>query len=643
MSQVIDSLDEARAAAARQEWRVAHAAFADVDASALTAADLESYGEAAWWTGKRDEAVGLRQRAYSAAVAEGDKQRAARIALTLAWDHLSSGASAIFGGWLAKAGRQLEGLPVSIEHGYVVVTRAFGALFGEHDVVTSGPQFDRAYELAQQFGDPDLQAMALTGKGKVLVIMGEIDQGLALLDEATAAATGGELRPFAAGFVYCCTIDSCQELGDYRRAAEWTDAANRWCESLDVSGMPGACRVHRASLMRLRGEWHAAEEQALSACEELRDFNSFVTAIGYYEIGEIRRRRGDFAAAEEAYGTASEWGYEPQPGQALLRLAQGKIDAAVAGIQSGVIQAEAPLARARLLPAQIDIALAAGDVETARSAAAELEEIVDSHRIGGGRAAAFDATVQLARGQIELADGDSGAAVRSLRAARKEWEKLRAPYEIAQARTLLGLALRREGHEQVATSELEGALATFERLGAKLDAERTKELLGRVSAGRTFLFTDIVDSTKLLQTLGDEKWKRLLGRHDEIVRERIVEAGGEVIKKTGDGFFAAFESPRAAIEAAVAIQRALANEVFAPDVRIGAHSGTAFRTDSESDYGGQGVHVAARIGAAAGAGEILVSTETLDGVAATFRASEPRQESLKGVEMPIEVVAIDWR
>jgi len=208
---------------------------------------------------------------------------------------------------------------------------------------------------------------------------------------------------------------------------------------------------------------------------------------------------------------------------------------------------------------------------------------------------------------------------------------------------LLGTAYARGGDEHAAAVELEAALGTFERLGARLEEAKIKELLGRVEARRTFLFTDIVDSTRLLDTLGAEKWKRLLARHNELVRDAIAESGGEVVKQTGDGFFASFENPGAAIEAAVAIQRALAAEIVAPDVRIGAHSGGAFRTEESTDYGGQGVHVASRIGAAAAAGEILVSAATLDGVGAAFRVSEARTETLKGVEQPVEVVAIDWR
>src|SRR5262249_29300701 len=158
------------------------------------------------------------------------------------------------------------------------------------------------------------------------------------------------------------------------------------------------------------------------------------------------------------------------------------------------------------------------------------------------------------------------------------------------------------------TVELEAALATFERLGARLDASHVEETLGRAVARRTFVFTDIVDSTRLLETLGAEKWKRLLTRHNELLAETITEHGGEVVKQTGDGFFASFATPKGAIDAAVAIQRALADEIVAPDVRIGAHAGDAFRTGADgADYGGQDVHVAARVGAAAGAGEVLVS------------------------------------
>ena len=644
MSQVLDTLDAARSAVERSAWRAAYEAYSGVEKQDLTAEDLERYADAAWWNGKLDEAIGLRERSYAEYSGTGAKLAAARLALALSWDHEGRGAFSVSQGWFATAERLLAGLPESSEHGRLLLTQALGAMFAEGNLELALEYFDLAYELAERVGDRDVQILALSGKGRSYIKAGEVERGLALLDEATASATCGELRPFSTGLVYCITISSCQDLGDYRRAAEWTEAANRWCDRLDVSGFPGACRIHRAEVMRLRGDWPGAEAQAVAACEELQDFDRSITAGGYYEVGEIRRRRGDFAGAEEAYRTSNELGRDPQPGIALLRLAEGKVDAAVAGVTRSLAEVEDPLSRLRRLPAQVEIAVAAGDLKTARTAAEELERIVDSYKIGNRRASAFDAAVNVAVGQIKIAETDWEGAASAFRKARDEWQRVGAPYETAQARMLLGLALRRRGDEHNGAVELEGALAAFERLGAKLDEERAKELLGRLETRRTFLFTDIVDSTRLLDTLGDEKWKRLLARHDELVRERIVESGGEVIKKTGDGFFASFDNPKAAIDAALAIQRALDSEIVAPDVRIGAHAGSGFRTGSDStDYGGQGVHMAARIGAAARASEILVSLESLDGVAGAFRLSEPRTEELKGFEQPVEVVSVDWR
>jgi class 3 adenylate cyclase len=641
VSQVIDSLEDARAAAARQAWRAAYAAFGDADRTALTAADLEHYGEAAWWSGKIDEAIRHREKAFAAYSAEGDHRGAARLAIILAWDYEGKGSFAVAGGGLANADRLLADEPETPEHARLLLTHALTAMF-EGQLERATEIFEDVYELAKRVGDRDGQMLALSGKGRTLIKTGQIESGLALLDEASASALCGDISAHSAGLVYCMTISTCQDVGDYRRAAEWTEAANRWCDTLDVTGFPGACRVHRAEAMRLRGDWSAAEAQAVAACEELKDFDQMISAAGHYEIGEIRRRRGDLAGADEAYRTSSELGREPQPGMSLLRLAEGKVDAALAGIVRSLAEAEEPLFRFRRLPAQVEIAIAAGDLRKARAAADEAERIVDSYKIGERRAAAFDATVHFARGQILLAEKDWDGAIAALKHARDEWQGVGAPYETARARAALGTAYRRNGDEHGSAVELEAALAAFERLGAVPEAARLGELLGRVEMRRTFLFTDIVDSTRLLDTLGDEKWRRLLARHDELVREAIAETGGEVVKQTGDGFFASFETPKAAVEAAAAIQRALAAEIVAPDVRIGAHAGGAFRTDS-SDYGGQGVHVAARIGAAARAGEILVSAETLAGVSTAFRLSEPREESLKGVEAPVEVVSVDWR
>ena len=644
MAQTVDSLTVARDAASRQSWREAFEAYEALDQATLSPEDLERYGEAAWWRGHLGEAIRLREQAYVAYSGDGKDLDAARVALTLSWDESNRGAFSVARGWFATAERLLENAEESAEHGRVALTRGSAAMFAEGNYPVAIENFERAYELARRFGDRDTQMLAIAAKGRALMKSGEIEKGLELLDEGSAAAVSGQLQPYSTTLVYCMTISSCNDVGDFRRAAEWTEAANRWCDRLDVTGFPGACRIHRAELMRLRGDLEAAEKVALAACDELHDFERYITALGHYEIGEIRRRLGDFAAAEEAYARANELGQDPQPGLALLRLAEGKLDAAVAGVTRALAEVEEPLSRLRRLPAQVEIAVAARDLKTARAASAELEQIVDSFKIGGGRAPAFDAAVHIAAGRIALAEGDADEAVRRLRQARDQWREVGAPFETAQARLLLAVAFRRQGDEHAALTELDAAHAAFERIGAKADGQRAAELLGRQQTRRTFRFTDIVGSTRLLETLGNDKWKKLLGRHNEVLEQKIAEAGGEVVQKTGDGFFATFATPKAALEAAIAIQRALEAEIVAPDVRIGAHTGDAFETVGEANaYGGEAVHLAARIGAAAGAGEILTSSETLEAAGSGFRTSNPRSETFKGFAEPVEVVDVDWR
>ena len=644
MAQAVHSLDDARNAAARQQWRRAYETFSAIEPAELRPADVECFAEAAWWMGKLDQAIGLREDAYARFSSTGERLKAARVALKLSDDYAGRGAFAVAQGWFANGERLLDAEPECAEHGVLALARAAKYMFVEGNLPGAIAEFERAVAIGERFGERDTQLLALAGKGRALLKSGEIEQGLALMDEATASAVSGGIGAYSTGLIYCITISSCNDVGDYRRAAEWTEAANRWCDRLDVTGFPGACRIHRAELMRLRGDLHEAEKVALAACEELHDFERFITAGGYYEVGEIRRRLGDFTAAEEAYAKANELGSDPQPGLALLRLAEGKVDAAVAGITRSLHETEEPLSRLRRLPAQVEISLTAGDLKAARTAAAELEGIVDQYKLGGRRAPAFEATVHLASGRIKLAEGDAEGAMPDLRRARDEWKEVGAPYEVAQARVMLGLAFRRSGDDHAARTELEAALSTFTRLEATLDASRVEELLGRKQAQRTFVFTDIVGSTRLLETLGDAKWRKLLARHNELLRGHIVEKGGEVVQQTGDGFFAAFENPKAAIEAAVAIQRALDDEIVAPDVRIGAHIGGAFSNDGDfNQYGGEAVHLASRIGAAAGPAEILVSRETLDGLSTGFRLSEPRAERFKGFDEPVEVVSVDWR
>jgi class 3 adenylate cyclase len=394
-------------------------------------------------------------------------------------------------------------------------------------------------------------------------------------------------------------------------------------------------------MLRLSGDWAAAEEQALQACEEVQDFDPWATAIGWYEVGEIRRQRGDFAAAEEAYRESQKWQRDPQPGLALLRLAQGKAEAAERAIERSLANTTDGSARVRRLAAQVEIALDRGNLKVARTAAEELEERVDEYRLDNERTPAFEALVCVAWGRIRLEENDAEGAATLLERALDTWQSVGAPYEAAQVRVLLGRALRRAKDEEGALEEFHAARAVFERVGAVLDAQMTAELLGEVPLSRTFVFTDIVDSTKLAAALGEAKWEKLLAWHDRTLGALIEEHGGEVIKQTGDGFFAAFDTPGPAVEACVAIQRALdGHDGIAPDVRIGVHAGEAF-AKGEGDLGGQGVHAAARVGALAGAAEILASSETVRGI--RYPVSDRRSVELKGLQESVEVVSIGWR
>ena len=638
MSSAAESLEAGRAAAGRRAWREAYPLLGEAverDASP-SGDDLELLAEAAYWTGRFDEALEVREHAYAVHAAAGDSERAANAALKLALDNIGKGALALARGWLARGERLLAELPESRVHGMLAVARGQSALTaGRLDEVVA--EAERAYELGRRFADRDCEAFGLVLKGVAFMIQGRYDEGLRLLDEASTAAVAGELSPFSSCVVYCMTITGCHSVGDFDRARQWTDAAHRWCEDEDAEGFPGACRVHRSEILHLTGDWEGAEKEALGACRELGAYDVMTAGAGYYQIGEIRRRRGDFAAAEEAYGQARAFGREPQPGLAQLRLAQGKVDEAVAGLRLALIEElEMPFARVQLLAAQVEVSLAAGDAAAARKAVDELGALADSLLVDGQRTPLVEGTFELARGQIELAEERWEQAIACLRRALRIWSRIGAPYETARAHEGLGQTYGKLGDPEGGRAALETAKETFERLGAVLDAQRTKELLGeRAATHRTFVFTDIVDSTRLLDELGDEEWGRVLDRHDAILRRAIAGAGGEVIKHTGDGFFAAFETAGPAMAAATRIQAELAGEDRIR-VRIGLHSGEA--RVRGSDYTGRGVNVAARLGALAGPGQIVASAESVGG--GDYEVVDRRTAELKGFAKPVEVATL---
>ena len=331
-----------------------------------------------------------------------------------------------------------------------------------------------AAEIGERFDDADLLALAMHEQGLMLVKQGRVEEGLGLVDEAMVAVTTGELSPIVTGIVYCSAISGCQEVYALRRAQEWTDALTRWCEEQpEMVSFSGRCLVHRAEIMELlHGAWRDALEEARRArlrCEQAK--NRSAAAQAFYLQGEVHRLQGRFYAAEDAYRDASRCGFEPQPGLALLRLAQGNDDAAAAAIRRVVGETTEPLKRARLLPAYVDIMLAAGDVEEARTACRELEKISARYESG-----MLGAMVAQAEGAVDLTEGNARAALLALRRAWRIWQELEVPYEAARVRVLVGLACRALGDDDTATLELEAARGVFEQLGAAPDLAKVDSL-----------------------------------------------------------------------------------------------------------------------------------------------------------------------
>jgi class 3 adenylate cyclase len=655
--------EQGRAALARHAWGEALDKLTGADAEGdLSPPDLDAYADAAWWNGRLEQAIELRERAYAAATRAGRPEAAAMVAIKLARDNVYRNSDALSGAWIQRAERLLEGAEENAGHGWLAVTKSFRAAV-TGDVQQAMAESINAEGIGARMGDRNLAAMAQSEHGFALIASGSVAEGMAMVDEASVAAVGGELEPDTAGGICCTTIGACATLGEWTRAAEWTDAQDRWCKREGIAGYPGMCRLYRSEIKEFRGQWLEAEAEAQQASIELAGFIPAAAGLALYRIGQIRLRRGDLTEAEDALTRAHALGAHVEPALSLLRLSQGRVQVAADGIREAIERPPrtpswhsppgSDLYRAPLLRAQVEIALAGGDEATARAALEQLEAIAD--RFGS---AALTAATTGARGLLLLRTSHAADAVRTLRDAVEAWTDLDAPYDAARARVALAEALAIGGQPDRARMELRAARSAFERLGAVLELLRTDEVgasmgLGPESGGasmgaprevRAFAFTDIVDSTRLGEALGDAAWHAVLRRHDETVRSVVAEHGGEVVKHTGDGFFLAFGDASRAIEAMVALQRRLAahreREGFAPTVRVGIHAAEASR--SGTDYVGTGVSLAARIGAAANGSEVLVSRSTVDAARRSFPVAAERTLELKGIAAPTDVVSIGW-
>lgn len=462
-----EALERGRTSFERRAWLDAYTALSAADrAEPLEAPDLDLLATAASLIGRMDEYLAVLERAHLAHLERGDNLAAARSAGWLGMWLAIQGELGPASGWFGRAERivEREGRDC-VEQGWLLVPLAFR----RH----AAGDFDGAYEagaqavgFAERFGDADLAAIALHAQGLARVQQGSIDEGLGLLDEAMVGVTAESVSPMVAGIVYCGVIAGCEEAFDVRRAQEWTNALTRWCDGQpQMVSFTGRCLAHRAGLMQLHGEWRDALAEAKLArqrCEEA--MNRAATGQALYQQGELHRLQGDFDAAETAYRGASEYGKEPQPGLSLLRLAQGDVEAAAAMTRRAASEASEPSVLATMLPAQVEVMLAAGDVNEARRAADELTAIAVS-----GRPTMLEAISARVRGAVELAEGHPQTALTALRHAARLWQELDAPYEVARVRVLVGLACRALGDDESAVLELGAAREVFEHLAAAPD------------------------------------------------------------------------------------------------------------------------------------------------------------------------------
>jgi DNA-binding CsgD family transcriptional regulator len=474
---VTGGIDQGREAFERQAWGDAcrHLSAADVE-HPLELEDLERLAVAAYLVGRGEDSVQSWTRAHQECARLGDVARGARCAFWLAFGLLNKGDLARGGGWVDRAQRLLDDAGLDcVEQGYLRYPVALRAIF-EGDGATAHAAFTEAGEIGDRFGDAELVTLARVGVGRCLIYMGEVAAGVGLLDEAMVAVTAREVSPIAVGDVYCTVIEACQELFDLRRVHEWTAALSHWCESQpDLVLYRGQCLVHRSEIMLLHGAWPDAMEEAVRACERLTDEPAVGAA--FYQRAELHRMRGEFEKAEAAYRRANELGREPQPGLALLRLAQGQVGAADVAIRRVVDEAQDPIARARVLGAYVEIVLESGDVAAARTAADELSMIAAEMN-----APFLHALAERGAGAVFLAEGDARAALVPLRQAWSGWRKLDAPYEAARVRVLIGLACRALGDDDSADMELDAARSVLQQLDAAPELARVEKLSGITSA-----------------------------------------------------------------------------------------------------------------------------------------------------------------
>ena len=471
---VVDDLVEAREAYERRDWLAAYDALSAADPTTLRAEDFARLAVAAHLLGRPNHAIQAMQRAYQVHLDNDEPLGAVRCAFWLSMTLGLSGESAVAAGWTARGERLLAESPGdAVEHGYMRARVMFEHVHSGEVAAARAAAVEVA-DYGRRFRDQNLVALGLACQGRMMIYSGEVAQGLRHLDDAMVAVTTGELSPMFAGEIYCIMIEGCQEISDFGRVAAWTTALTQWCETQpDLVMFTGQCAVHRAQIMRVRGAYAEALEELERAVQRyLLAQTPAPAGLALAELGDVLRLRGDLPGASDAYARASEHGHEPQPGLALLWLAQGRTGAAVAAVRRLLAEPRDVVHRSQLLPGAIQILVENGDVTEAAELAAELASLADSFGCAG-----LQAMARYATGSVRVAGQEPVAALPVLRQAAQLWSGLGARYEVARCRALVGEVYLEMGDLDSAKSELEAARQVFTELGATPAVERVSSRL----------------------------------------------------------------------------------------------------------------------------------------------------------------------
>jgi DNA-binding NarL/FixJ family response regulator len=496
MNDAVSHLGTAREHHHASRWVRACEEYAAADRAMPSAVeDLEAWAESAQVVGRIDEAIAVLTRCFDVRAEAGEIHGATRAAYWLWSAHVfARGEFATAAGWVERA-RALAEERGSGEYGWLLIPMAYGYI-GKGDFATAEGLLHRATELGLGRGDVDLITIATTMRGRASLKLGSFEVGLALLDQAMVRILTRATSPRTTSVMYCAAIGSCYEAQEIARATEWSVALDHWLGTLPQLGGAyfGNCRIYRALLMRLRGEWARAEAELEQSCRDLAVDGRLVVGHAWYELGELRRLQGG-PGVEEAFEQATAFGRMAQPGLALYRLGQGDAQAAGAGLRRVLAERQRADDRLALLPAAVEISLAAGQIDEAKDFVTELEKIAQTYPT-----TAMRAILQAARGAVGLSENRPADALARLREASDRWRELDAPYETAQVGVRIAEGCRALGDEEGALMELRAALATFERLGARPDASRVRGLMSAQNAHLAVLSPRETEVLRLIAT-----------------------------------------------------------------------------------------------------------------------------------------------